>query len=176
MLTAPPTLAPILIGQFRDSLALSIHGLCFRMGHVQWSLSRCTKIIPTSCTPRIDFCPLDLVARLQIDTGSTRTSCCRVGCVFENSLDHFVPNSHRLGKPWSEVLLDLFESIAVGLKGTERDAIRPSLQNLSWAIYSKPCLNEGRLGKERSSGKSRSHFAIKPEEAGESRICTRLDR
>jgi hypothetical protein len=98
--------------------------------------------------PHIDFLPLDLVARLQIDTGSTRSSCCGVGCVFENSLDHFVPNSHRLRKPWSEVLLDLFESITVGLKGTEGDAIRPSLQDLSWVICRKACVDLWYVGEK----------------------------
>jgi hypothetical protein len=96
------------------------------------------------------FGPSIWVGRLQIDTRSTRTSCGRVGCVFENSLDHFVPNSHRLRKPWSEVLLDPFESITVWLKRTEGDAIRPSLQDLSWVHFTaNPDWMEGQV-EERS--------------------------
>src|SRR4051794_18375105 len=75
-LTAPPTLAAILFGQFRVSCTFNLRPCNFTAARKSYPLAAC----------HIDFLALDLVARLQIDTGSTRSSCCGVGCVFENSL------------------------------------------------------------------------------------------
>ncbi len=47
---------------------------------------------------------------------------------FEHDLfDHFVAQPHGIGEPRSKVLLDAFEPVPIGLKGTEGDAIRPCL-------------------------------------------------
>ena len=44
----------------------------------------------------------------------------------EDKLDHLIPNSRSLWKPWFEILLDPLKAVAIGLEVAEGDAFRPS--------------------------------------------------
>ena|ERR1700733_1006085 len=57
MLTAPPTLASIFIGQFRDSFALSIYGLCFRMAMFNGPCCVAQKSYQPVACPALIFAP-----------------------------------------------------------------------------------------------------------------------
>lgn len=49
------------------------------------------------------------------------------GCLLQDGLHHFVSKSDSFRKPRSEVLLNPFETVTIGLEITEGDTIGPRL-------------------------------------------------
>ena len=87
-------------------------------------LQTCCRIILRVSDMSLGQCQILVLKNAQLYFGG---SSCRGRCLFQDRLDHFVAHSYGFRKSWSKVLLDLLETIAVGLKGTERHAIRPCL-------------------------------------------------